>query len=566
MVTRKAWDDLVRSESSKASGHRVPSRNEQRLLRDLPPPPLTVMEHRLSTFALCLSMLTVSYSIISVFPYSGFMSIQLLPNVLNTDNAGLCSGLISSAYLAGRGFSGYVWGQAADAYGRVTCLSFSLLLTSLLSLAFGLSTNIWIALFWRFCLGIVNHIPTVVKKAVTEQTGNDKNLETRTMRIVIGMRGWGFLLIPIVSGLVSEPLRQYTRFAGVMKDDATLRYLELIKKFPFFLPNLLGAAIGMISMVAVNLFVIETVPIQKRRHIKNFPSDIWSSIKRNLSIIPEGENEESTPLLRRSIKQIQYKFCTKSPEETEQEREQQAIHYWINEDVKGAVDEAMANYEESALILFTSPNPKQLITDAEIMFTPETSQRQRASLLSDERSFLTPAPPPATVSTLWAQPKVRNHLILYWGGTFLFVAIDEIFPLFCISASAGMGLMELSIGAILSASGLIYAIAQYGAYESIVQKFGLFGSMKLSSILLTPILVAIPLALWTEKIVHYLGGRDPMVALFKFAFLSIAMAFFRIVGLVYLASLTISMNQTVYTCHRGLLNDVAIVGGRVVRS
>jgi hypothetical protein len=129
-----------------------------------------------------------------------------------------------------------------------------------------------------------------------------------------------------------------------------------------------------------------------------------------------------------------------------------------------------------------------------------------------------------------------------------------------------MGLMELSIGAILSASGLIYAIAQYGAYESIVQKFGLFGSMKLSSILLTPILVAIPLALWTEKIVHYLGGRDPMVALFKFAFLSIAMAFFRIVGLVYLASLTISMNQTVYTCHRGLLNDVAIVGGRVVRS
>jgi hypothetical protein len=445
-------------------------------------------------------------------------------------------------------------------------LSFSLLLTSLLCLAFGLSTNIWIALFWRFLLGIVNHIPPVVKKSVREQAGNDKHLETQTMRIVIGMRGWGFLMIPIISGLVSEPLRQYPQFADVRKDDTTQRYFELIEKFPFFLPNLLGAAMGMISMVAVNLFVIETVPVQKRRHIKNFPSDVWSSIKRNLSIIPEGENEESTPLLRRSIKQKQYKYYTQSPEETEHEREQQAIHYWIKEDIRGAVDEAKANYEESALILFTSPNPKELITDAEIRFTPETFQRQRASLMSDERSFLTPAPPPATVSTLWNQPNVRNHLILYWGGNFLFVAIDEIFPLFCISISAGLGFMELSVGAILSASGFIYAIAQYGVYESVVQKFGLFGSMKLSSILLTPILLAIPFALWTERIVHYLGGGDPMIFLLEFAFLSIAMASFRIFGLVYLASLTVSMNQTVYTCHRGLLNDVAIVGGRVVRS
>lgn len=155
-----------------------------------PPSP---SQHARSTAALCLATFSVSYTLVSVFPYAGFMAIQLLPGKLDEENAGLFAGLIGSSFMVGRAFSGYGWVRMADSYGRVTSLTFSLLLSTLLSLAFGVSSTYWLALTWRFLLGLSNGILPITKTAVSEIAMGDKKLETRGMAsLEIGCIGSAF--------------------------------------------------------------------------------------------------------------------------------------------------------------------------------------------------------------------------------------------------------------------------------------------------------------------------------------------------------------------------------------
>lgn len=62
---------------------------------------ITALQHTLSTIALCSCALTHSYLLISVFTYSGFLAIDLVPSA-NEENAGSYAGLIASAFMIGR--------------------------------------------------------------------------------------------------------------------------------------------------------------------------------------------------------------------------------------------------------------------------------------------------------------------------------------------------------------------------------------------------------------------------------------------------------------------------------
>lgn len=117
--------------------------------------PLTEMEHVLSTIALCSCALSFSYLVISVFPYSGYMAISLIPSA-NQENAGSYAGLLASAFMMGRALTAYHWGKAADMYGRKTILFASLLSSIVFSILFGLSTSFPLALLWRFMLYVCN--------------------------------------------------------------------------------------------------------------------------------------------------------------------------------------------------------------------------------------------------------------------------------------------------------------------------------------------------------------------------------------------------------------------------
>ena len=71
-----------------------------------------------------------------------------------------------------------------------------------------------------------------------------------------------------------------------------------------------------------------------------------------------------------------------------------------------------------------------------------------------------------SISYIWSRQKTRYHLIAYWYYSLVIIAIDEAFPLYCISRNNGLhGLSEKEIGEILSISGLIFSLFQYKIYS-----------------------------------------------------------------------------------------------------
>jgi MFS family permease len=217
-----------------------------------------------STAALCICMLAHSYLLISVFPYSGFMAIDLIDSV-NEENAGSYAGFIASAFMIGRATTSFGWGKAADTYGRTSVLYASLGLSCFFSILFGLSPSFPAALAFRFCLGLVNGIIGTIKTVVSELADGDERLEARGMNIVMGMWGWGFLISPAIAGALAEPIRQYPDAAWLQ--DGMVG--DILSRYPFLLPNLLGAALCLIAMATVALFVRETLPAEKRRNLSS---------------------------------------------------------------------------------------------------------------------------------------------------------------------------------------------------------------------------------------------------------------------------------------------------------
>jgi MFS family permease len=142
---------------------------------------VTPLQHTLSTIALCACVLTHSYLLISVFPYSGFMAIELIPSA-NEENTGSYAGLIASAFMIGRAISSMGWGKVADVYGYLTVLYASLGLSFVFSVMFRLAGNFPLALIWRFLLGLGNGIVGTAKTAVSKLAGSNKEVSDVSSR------------------------------------------------------------------------------------------------------------------------------------------------------------------------------------------------------------------------------------------------------------------------------------------------------------------------------------------------------------------------------------------------
>ena len=140
-----------------------------------------------SIFALCICMLVHGWLLVSVFPYSGFLAIFLIPS-LNEETAGSYAGLLASAFMAGRTLTSYGWGVMSDTYGRRFVLFVSLGWSCIFSMLFGCSRSFHMALFWRFFLGVGNGILGTTKTSISELAYGNEKLETKGM----GMGKFGY--------------------------------------------------------------------------------------------------------------------------------------------------------------------------------------------------------------------------------------------------------------------------------------------------------------------------------------------------------------------------------------
>jgi MFS family permease len=191
------------------------------------------------------------------------MAIELIDGI-NQETCGKHAGFIAASFMAGRAFTSLPWGMVADRYGRVFVLLSSLLLSAIFSLGFGTSRQFARALCFRFSLGLSNGIVATLKTIVSEICRGNEKAETDMMSLVIGMWGLGFLVSPVISGILAEPQKQYASVQWIRQG----RIGWILKTYPFLLPNLLGAVLCLMAALLVYIFVAETLPASRLRDPK----------------------------------------------------------------------------------------------------------------------------------------------------------------------------------------------------------------------------------------------------------------------------------------------------------
>lgn len=421
------------------------------------------------TFALCICMLTHSYLLISVFPYSGFLAIHLLHlQGESEDSAGPYAGLISASFMAGRAVFAFFWGRIADRYGRLFVLYVSLGLSAILSVFFGLASHSYgTALGIRFLLGCSNGIVSAVKTIASEIS--DHETEAKVMNIVLGMWGLGFLISPAISGTLSEPVRQYPG-----RDwENTLG--ETLMEYPFILPNLVGAAFCLFSLVLVATLP-ETLPVNQRKNLLNDAKLVLSRI--------------SPTYFRYAI--VRPEAATSFPQENVE-----AIH----------------SREETTSMF-------DMISNAEI----------------------------------------RRCLVVNWAFSFVALTVDESFPLFCLSNRAGFGIPEKEIGKVLSTCGLFFALFQYWVYNWLHNRFGIYGSIKASLFISSPVMFLMPLSLLLNT-----GAGTGSLNWASFFFMATALAIFRCCSGAFYTSVSVAANRSVTASNRAALNGLTMLGGSITK-
>jgi MFS family permease len=252
--------------------------------------------HNMAIVALSACSLCNGFLMISVFPYSGFMVLTLLPYT-TPETAGTYAGFLAASFMAGRFVTAYEWGRLADIYGRVFVLQTALVLSAVFSILFGTSQTYAMAIIWRFCLGMTNGMISAIKTSALEIGHGDEAKEKRAMGLVIGIRSYSYLLGPVLGGFLAEPLQQYPN-ASWLQNGWWAPFLE---RCPFLLPNLVVALICLSASLAVTLFLEETLPASKRRDPSlighDFTNWISSSLKRTTQTCRGSSTDEVRMLL-----------------------------------------------------------------------------------------------------------------------------------------------------------------------------------------------------------------------------------------------------------------------------
>lgn len=216
---------------------------------------------------LAAAVLSSAISMSALFPYVGFMVVDL-GVAKNADEAGYYSGCVASAMMAGRLLSSYPWGQLADRYGRKPALLSGCASVAVMSVIFGLSTNIYMAVVSRFLLGLFNPIWGIAKTLVSELCSAKH--EATGMGITSGCFSLGMVIGPMVGGLLANPAAQ---FPGIFGE------IQLLVRFPYLLPNIVTALMAAAGGVMVFIYLPETIDRDSLRDTTAEETSVVSLVK-----------------------------------------------------------------------------------------------------------------------------------------------------------------------------------------------------------------------------------------------------------------------------------------------
>lgn len=171
-------------------------------------------------------------------------------HVGNEDDASFYAGILISAFSLCEAISAMFWGCLSDRIGRKPVLLIGCLGTVLSLLMVGFSKNFTFALIGRALGGLLNGNIGVIQTMVGELVKNPKH-EPRAYAIMPFVWSAGTIIGPAVGGFFANPVRSYPFL---------FPKTGFFAEYPWALPNLICAAIMLVSIVLSYFCLEETHP------------------------------------------------------------------------------------------------------------------------------------------------------------------------------------------------------------------------------------------------------------------------------------------------------------------
>ncbi|KAK3997394.1 major facilitator superfamily domain-containing protein [Cladorrhinum sp. PSN332] len=221
---------------------------------------------------LAIVRLAEPIALTSIFPYAWALIKKF--QIGNEDDASFYAGLLISSFALAEASMGMYWGGLSDRIGRKPVLLLGCIGTMLSMIMVGFASNIWIALAGRTIGGLLNGNIAVIQTMVGELVTKPEH-EPKAYSIMPFVWSVGTIIGPMIGGLFADPHENYPHLfpAG-----------SLFQRFPYLLPNLICAALLLVSILAGYFLLEETHPDMQPRIF--LPEDTFLS--------------ENTPLIETS--------------------------------------------------------------------------------------------------------------------------------------------------------------------------------------------------------------------------------------------------------------------------
>lgn len=212
---------------------------------------------------LAIVRLAEPIALTSIFPYAWPLVKKF--QVGDEQDASFYAGLLISAFALAESLTGMYWGALSDRIGRKPVLLIGCAGTMLSMSIVGFASNIWVALLGRALGGVLNGNIGVIQTMVGELVTKPEH-EPRAYSIMPFVWSIGTIIGPAIGGTFADPHKSFPD---------TFSKEGIFGIFPYLLPNLICAAMLLISIIAGYTLLEETHPDMQPR--VSLPDDTYVS-------------------------------------------------------------------------------------------------------------------------------------------------------------------------------------------------------------------------------------------------------------------------------------------------
>jgi len=168
---------------------------------------------------------------------------------------------------------------------------------------------------------------------------------------------------------------------------------------------------------------------------------------------------------------------------------------------------------------------------------------------------------PPTIYSLLSRDETRQTLLVYWFFSFTVIVVDEVFPLYCMSKTSGLGITEKLIGNIMSGTGLFYICLSYFLLTKLVERYGTDKAFRIGTYLGIPLTCFIPVSLMTNKY-----APEGTLNMETIIYLSTIYALIKVFGSVVFSTIAMKINGSVPAHQRATVNGLSMLGGSFAKA